>query len=127
MYNRVVLIGRMVKEPELKYTQQGTAVTTFTLAVNRKFNKDEADFINIVVWRQQAEFAANYGDKGRLVMIEGRLQVRNYENNEGRKVYITEIVADDMKFLDKKKESAQKEDAGWGNLGREVDLDDIPF
>lgn len=126
MYSRVVLIGRMTAVPELKYTTQGTAVASFTLAANRKFNKDETDFINIVVWRQQAEFAANYGDKGRLVLVEGRLQTRTYENQEGKKVKVTEVVADEVRFLDsKKKDVDKKEDSGWDDLGREVRLEDI--
>lgn len=126
MYNRVVLIGRMTAEPELKYTPQGTAVANFTLAANRKFNKEETDFINIVVWRQQAEFAANYGDKGRLVLVEGRLQTRTYENQEGKKVKVTEVVADEVRFLDSKKKDVEKrEDSGWDDLGREVRLEDI--
>lgn len=126
MYNRVVLIGRMTAVPELKYTTQGTAVASFTLAANRKFNKDETDFINIVVWRQQAEFTANYGDKGRLILVEGRLQTRTYENQEGKKVKVTEVVADEVRFLDsKKKDVDKKEDSGWDDLGREVRLEDI--
>ena len=126
MYNRVILIGRMTAEPELKYTPQGTAVANFTLAANRKFNKDETDFINIIAWRQQAEFAANYGGKGRLVLVEGRLQTRTYENQEGKKVKVTEVVADEVRFLDsKKKDAEKKEDSGWDDLGREVRLEDI--
>lgn len=129
MYNRVVLIGRMTAQPSLKYTAQGTAVTNFTLAVNRKFNKEETDFVNIVVWRQQAEFAANYGDKGRLALVEGRLQVRNYKNQEGKKVYVTEVVADEVRFLDGKKKEGQQEskeaNGGWDDLGREVKLEDL--
>lgn len=126
MYNRVVLIGRMTAEPELKYTPQGTAVANFTLAANRKFDREETDFINIVVWRQQAEFAANYGGKGRLVLVEGRLQTRTYENQEGKKVKVTEVVADEVRFLDsKKKDAEKKEDSGWDDLGREVRLEDI--
>lgn len=129
MYNRVVLIGRITAQPSLKYTAQGTAVTNFTLAVNRKFNKEETDFVNIVVWRQQAEFAANYGDKGRLALVEGRLQVRNYENQEGKKVYVTEVVADEVRFLDGKKKEGQQESKeandSWDDLGREVKLEDL--
>jgi len=116
----------MTAEPELKYTTQGTAVASFTLAANRKFNKEETDFINIVAWRQQAEFAANYGDKGRLVLVEGRLQTRTYENQEGKKVKVTEVVADEVRFLDsKKKDVEKKEDSGWDDFGREVRLEDI--
>ena len=129
MLNRIILIGRMTRDPELKYSGQGTAVANFTLAVNRKFKKEETDFINCVIWRQSAEFAANYGSKGRLTMIEGRLQVRSYENNEGKKVYVTEVVADDIKFLDKSgdKQATSKTSAEsqWDDLGKEVRLEDI--
>ncbi|MDF2939086.1 MAG: single-stranded DNA-binding protein, partial [Paenibacillaceae bacterium] len=93
MLNRVILIGRLTRDPELRYTPQGVAVTQFTLAVDRPFsnnqNEREADFIPVVTWRQLAETCANYLRKGRLAAVEGRIQVRNYENNEGRKVYVT--------------------------------------
>jgi single-strand DNA-binding protein len=106
MLNRVILIGRLTKDPELRYTPAGVAVTQFTLAVDRPFSggqgrEREADFIPVVVWRQQAETAANFLRKGRLCAIEGRIQVRNYDNNEGRKVYVTEVVADNVRFLDR--------------------------
>ncbi|HEX7057555.1 MAG TPA: single-stranded DNA-binding protein [Bacilli bacterium] len=104
MLNRVILIGRLTRDPELRYTPSGVAVTNFTLAVDRPFSNSqgerEADFINIVVWRQLAETCANYLRKGRLTAVEGRIQVRNYENNEGRKVYVTEVVADNVRFLE---------------------------
>jgi single-strand DNA-binding protein len=104
MLNRVVLIGRLTKDPELRYTPSGVAVTTFTLAVDRPFQNNgqrEADFIPVVVWRQQAEHVANYLRKGRLCAVEGRIQVRNYDNNEGKRVYVTEVVADNVRFLDR--------------------------
>jgi len=114
MLNRVILIGRLTKDPELRYTPQGVAVTQFTLAVDRGFssNKEEreADFIPIVTWRQLAETCANYLRKGRLAAVEGRIQVRNYENNEGRRVYVTEVIADNVRFL----ESANRESGGQG-------------
>jgi len=135
MLNRVILIGRLTRDPELKYTPNGTAVATFSLAVNRRFNKDETDFIDIVVWRQSAEFVANYGSKGRLAAVEGRLQVRNYETKEGQKRKVAEVVADDVRFLDKsgtgsysgsgKAGIAHKENDQWDDLGREVRLEDI--
>jgi len=133
MLNKVILIGRLCADPSLKFTSQGTAVATFTMAVNRRFNKEETDFMNCVVWKQQAEFVANYGTKGRLVCVEGRIQVRNYENNEGRKIYITEIVADSVQFLDSKKSSDKPADKSaskssedmWDDLGRTVDLNDL--
>lgn len=103
MLNRVVLIGRLTWDPELRYTANGVAVASFRLAVERPFTNQqgerEADFIDIVVWRQQAENVANYMKKGRMVAVEGRLQVRNYENQEGRKVRVSEVVADNVRFL----------------------------
>ena len=128
MLNKIILIGRLTRDPELKYSGQGTAVANFTLAVNRKFKKEETDFINCVIWRQSAEFAANYGSKGRLTMVEGRLQVRNYENNEGKKVYVTEVVVDDIKFLDRKSEDkppTNSAQTGFEDLGKEIRLEDI--
>lgn len=115
MLNRVILIGRLTKDPELRYTPAGVAVAQFTLAVDRPFSSNqgerEADFIPIVTWRQLAETCANYLRKGRLAAVEGRIQVRNYENNEGRRVYVTEVIADNVRFL----ESANRE----GSSGRD--------
>ena len=128
MLNRVILIGRLTKDPELRYTPNGTAVCQFSLAVNRKFNKDEADFIEIVVWRGLAENCANYLGKGRLAAVEGRIQTRTYENQEGQKRKVTEVVADEVRFLDRgnseKANTKQKED-NWDDIGKEVSLDDI--
>lgn len=105
MLNRVILIGRLTKDPELRYTPAGVAVTQFTLAVDRPFSSNsgerEADFIPVVVWRQLAETCANYLRKGRLAAVEGRIQVRNYDNNEGKRVYVTEVVADNVRFLER--------------------------
>lgn len=102
--NRVVLIGRLTKDPELRYTPNGVAVTQFTLAVDRQFSNQqgerEADFIPVVTWNKLAETCANYLRKGRLAAAEGRIQVRNYENNEGKRVYITEVIADNVRFLE---------------------------
>lgn len=124
MINRVILIGRLTKDPELKYTPNGVGVVTFTLAVDRPVQKDkekEADFIPIVAWRQLAEACANYLRKGRLAAVEGRMQVRNYENNEGRRVYVTEVVADNVRFLDPSKNDQQD--------SQPVDIsdEDMPF
>jgi single-strand DNA-binding protein len=117
LLNRVILIGRLTRDPELRYTPAGVAVTQFTLAIDRPFSNQqtkekEADFINIVTWRQLAETCANYLRKGRLTAVEGRLQVRNYDNNEGRKVYVTEVIADNVRFLES---SGGKEGGGSGN------------
>lgn len=104
MLNRVILIGRLTRDPELRYTPAGVAVTQFTLAVDRPFQNEgrkEADFIPVVTWRQLAETCANYLRKGRLTAIEGRIQVRNYDNNEGKRVYVTEVIADNVRFLER--------------------------
>jgi single-strand DNA-binding protein len=132
-YNRVILVGRLTRDPELKYTTSGTAVASFSLAINRRFNREETDFIDVVAWRQQAEYCANYGSKGRLMMVEGRLQVRSYETQDGQKRKVTEVVCDDLKFLDKQGTSqgshpasaGRKGSDGWDDLGREVRLEDI--
>ncbi|OPA79028.1 single-stranded DNA-binding protein [Paenibacillus selenitireducens] len=104
MLNRVILIGRLTRDPELRYTPAGVAVTQFTIAVDRPFSSQggerEADFIPVVTWRQLAETCANYLRKGRLTAVEGRIQVRNYENNEGKRVYVTEVIADNVRFLE---------------------------
>ncbi|GIP08176.1 single-stranded DNA-binding protein 1 [Paenibacillus macerans] len=101
--NQVALIGRLTKDPELRYTPSGVAVTQFTLAVDRPFTNQngerEADFIPVVVWKSVAENVANYQRKGNLVAVTGRIQVRNYENNEGRRVYVTEVIGQSVQFL----------------------------
>ncbi|MNH94454.1 Single-stranded DNA-binding protein ssb [compost metagenome] len=113
MLNRVVLIGRLTRDPDLRYTPTGVAGTQFTLAVDRPFSgqdgEREADFIPVVTWRQLDETCANYLRKGRLTAIEGRIQVRNYENNEGKRVYITEVIADNVRFLEKSESGSQPE------------------
>ncbi|MBO9131352.1 single-stranded DNA-binding protein [Bacillus sp. 165] len=104
MMNRVLLVGRLTKDPELRYTPGGAAVATFTLAVNRAFTNQqgerEADFINCVVWRKPAENVANYLKKGSLAGVDGRLQTRNYEGQDGKRVYVTEVVAESVQFLE---------------------------
>jgi len=104
MINNVVLVGRITRDPELRYTPQNQAVATFSLAVNRQFknaNGDrEADFINCVIWRQQAENLANWAKKGALIGVTGRIQTRNYENQQGQRVYVTEVVAESFQLLE---------------------------
>lgn len=106
MINSVVLVGRMVKDADLRYTAQGQAVATFSLAVNRNFKSQngerEADFISCVIWRKQAENLANWAKKGTLVGIEGRIQTRNYESSQGQRVYVTEVVAESFQVLENK-------------------------
>lgn len=103
MINRVVLIGRLTRDPELRRTAQGDAVTSFTLAVNRSFTnadgQQQADFINCVVWKKTAENVERYCSKGSLVGVEGRLQSRTYENNQGQTVFVTEVVCNSVQFI----------------------------
>ena len=104
MINNTVLVGRLTKDPELKYTGNNTAVASFSLAVNRNFKdangEREADFINCVIWRQQAENLANWAKKGALIGITGRIQTRSYENQQGQRVYVTEVVAENFQMLE---------------------------
>lgn len=130
MLNRVILIGRLTKDPELRYTQSGAAVASFTLAVNRARTNPqgerEADFIPIVVWQKQAENCANFIGKGSLVAVDGRLQIRTYDDKEGQRRWVTEVVAETVRFLDKRDSGGTQ---GMRTLGNEVDFneDDIPF
>lgn len=111
MINRVVLVGRLTRDPELKYTQSGIAVVRFTLAVNRTFKnqqgEQEADFINCVAWRKQAENTANYLRKGSLAGIDGRIQTSSFDGKDGNRVFMTEVVADSVQFLEPKREGGQ--------------------
>ena len=117
MLNRVALVGRLTKELELRRTGNGKAVASFNLAVNRNFKTgdgQEADFLSIVAWGKVAENTAQYCGKGSLVSVDGRLQSRSYENNQGQKVFVTEVVADSVQFLDTKRSNAtqaQKQEA----------------
>ncbi|MGA9172965.1 MAG: single-stranded DNA-binding protein [Thermoactinomyces sp.] len=117
MINRVILVGRLTRDPELRYTPSGVAVTRFSIAVNRNYTNQngerEADFINIVTWRGLAENCANYLKKGSLVGVDGRLQTGKYENQEGRTVYTTDVVADDVRFLEPKNRS-ESSASGFG-------------
>lgn len=121
MINRVVLVGRLTRDPELRYTPSGVAVATFTLAVNRNFlnqqGEREADFINCVTWRRQAENVANYVKKGSLVGVDGRIQTRNYEGQDGKRVYVTEVVADSVQFLEPRSATAGERGGDFGGIG----------
>ena len=100
--NKVVLIGRLSRDPELRHTANGTAVCQISVAISRPVaqgHDPETDFINVTVWNKQAENIARYLSKGRQVAVEGRIQTRNYENNEGKKVYVTEVIASNVEFL----------------------------
>lgn len=104
MINNVVLVGRLTRDAELRYTQTNIAVATFTLAVNRPFKNEagerEADFINCVIWRQSAENLANWAKKGSLIGITGVIQTRSYDNQQGQRVYVTEVVASNFQLLE---------------------------
>ena len=142
--NKIMLIGRLTKDPELRYTQSGTAVASFTLAVNRRFpnqnGEREADFINCVAWQKAAEFVANYFKKGQQMALEGRLQVRSYEGNDGQRRWVTEVVAEQIEFVGSKNHNAgsgrqdyqNNNNASAGSnlgLGEEIVFDDndLPF
>ena len=124
MINRTTLVGRLANEPELRYTANGIAVTSFRLAVNRTFSnrngEREADFINIITWRKTAEAVANYLSKGSLAGIDGRIQTRSYENQQGQRVYVTEVVAEQVQFLEPKNsqnsEASNPPQQQYGNL-----------
>jgi len=128
--NRIILIGRLTKDPELRYTPNGRAVAGFTLAVDRPFKNQqgerEADFINIVVWGNQAENCANYLAKGKLAAVDGRLQIRSFEGQDGQRRWVTEVVADTVRFLSPKSSDSTVEPT---DMGSEIDFsdDDIPF
>ncbi|UKL29988.1 single-stranded DNA-binding protein [Bacillus phage PK1] len=141
MMNRVVLVGRLTKDPDLRYTPNGVPVATFTLAVNRAFTNQqgerEADFINCQVWRKPAENAANYLKKGSLAGVDGRIQTRNFEGQDGKRVYITEVVAESVQFLEPRKSEGQNQNRQqntqnqdpFANSGGQIDIsdDDLPF
>jgi single-strand DNA-binding protein len=116
--NRIVLIGRLVADPQLRYTQSGIAVTTFRIAVDRPYTNQqgerETDFIDIVTWRKLAEICANNLGKGRLVGVDGRLQIRSYEAQDGSRRQVAEVVADSVRFLD------------WPRSGEQGDTGDLP-
>lgn len=123
--NNIILIGRLTKDPDLRYTQAGKAVCSLTLAVDRPYSGDkkEADFINIIVWNKFGENCAQYLSKGRKVAVQGRLQIRSYEVDKGQRRYITEVVANSVEFLEFGNKQ-QNED-----FGIDVDFDegDVPF
>lgn len=110
MINKTVLVGRLTKDPELRYSQTGVAVCNFTIAVNRAFSKEnEADFINCVCFKKTAENLASYQTKGNQIGVDGRIQTRNYENKEDKRVFVTEVVADQVAFLEPKKSGSNNE------------------
>ena len=146
MINNSTLVGRLTKDSDLRYTSDGTATATFSLAVNRPFKsangEREADFINCVIWRKNAENFANFTRNRSLVGITGRIQTRNYENKAGQRVYVTEVVAENFTLLEPKKDGASNGQTGQSNNrsshqpsdpfsshGQSIDIsdDDLPF
>ncbi|NPV26767.1 MAG: single-stranded DNA-binding protein [Firmicutes bacterium] len=134
MLNRIVLIGRLTRDPELRYTPNGVAIATFTLAVDRPFTNQqgqrETDFIDIITWRQLAELCANYLSKGKLAAVDGRLEIRPYDTPDGQRRRIARVVAENVRFLSPKETvGSSNEAANLGNIGSEISFndDDIPF
>ncbi|NLW59401.1 MAG: single-stranded DNA-binding protein [Firmicutes bacterium] len=139
--NHVILIGRLTRDPELRYTPNGVAVANFTLAVDRPYTNQEGeretDFIPIVVWQKLAETCANHLHKGRLVAVDGRLQIRSYETQDGQRRRVAEVVAANVQFLDRAGEARRTAPAGDDGGGAsddligddlgEINLDDLPF
>lgn len=128
MINNVVLVGRMTRDADLRMTKSNTAVASFTLAVNRNFKNQagerDADFINCVIWRQQAENLAKWANKGALIGITGRIQTRYYENDQGQRVYITEVVAESFQLLESR---GQQQGNSWDSGPVDISDDDLPF
>ena len=127
--NKVILLGRLTKDPDVRYTQStNTMVTSFTLAVNRRFVKQgeerQADFINCVAWNKTAEFVSKYFRKGQQVGVIGRIQTRNYDDEQGVKHYITEVIAEEVYFAGEKKEKAQNDPTNDFEI---TNSDDLPF
>ena len=124
MLNKIILIGRLTADPKARYTQSGIAITTFTLAVDRNFTNQqgekETDFIDIVTWRKLAEVCANHLGKGRLVAVEGRLQIGSYDDSNGIRRKRADVMAENVRFLDRGKDSEKKEEA-------EPQFDNVPF
>lgn len=132
MINNVVLVGRLTKDPDLRYTGSGTPVASFTLAVNRDFKnadgQQEADFINCVIWRKSAETLANSVRKGHQIGVTGRVQTRNYENQQGQKVYVTEVVAERFNYLEKREGNSNNDRSqNQSNDQPKFDRDNDPF
>src|SRR5690606_8571163 len=123
MINRVVLVGRLTKDPELKYTQSGLAVTRFTLAVNRPFTNQrgerDADFINVVTWRKQAENVANFLRKGSLAGVDGRIETSSFDGRDGKRVFMTEVVADSVQFLEPRGAGGDRSQQGSPSYGNQ--------
>lgn len=128
MINNVTLVGRLTRDAELRFTGSGIAVASFNLAAERPYTSangnKETDFIQCVVWKKTAEALSNYTRKGSLIGLTGRIQTRNYEGNDGKKVYVTEVVAENIKFLESKKTSDKQSSSNQGNYTKSAPKDD---
>ena len=120
--NNVSLVGRLTKDPELKTTQSGLSVCRFTVAVDRPYSKDQADFINCIAWRKKAEFITSYFSKGQRIALTGSIQTGSYTDKDGKTVYTTDINVNNVEFCESKKQS----DSSGNNLNN-VETDDMPF
>lgn len=133
MLNRVILIGRLVKDPDLRYTPSGVAVSNFVIAVNRPFLQNgerQTDYINCVTWRKQAENLSTYVKKGDQVAVEGMIQTRNYEGKDGKRVYVTEVMAESIQFLESKGQSQNNKPQQQSNdnpFQEQPIQEDLPF
>ena len=140
MINKVILVGRITKDPALRKTQNGTSVVSFTLACNRKVKQDgqpDADFINCQAWGKTAEVICQYVFKGHLLGLEGRIQTRSYDDKDGKRVYVTEVVADSVQFLESKKQAENVQNEAYtapvmqnneyADYESDIETDDLPF
>ena len=140
MINRVVLVGRITKDPILRKTPNGTSVVSFTIACNRRIKQEgqpDADFINCVAWNKTADFMVQYVKKGALLGLEGRIQTRSYDDKDGKRVYITEVVADSVQFLESKKQAENVQNEAYTapmmqnneytDYAADIPTDDLPF
>lgn len=130
MLNTVIIMGRLTADPELRKTQNGTAVSSFTVAVERRFQREQTDFINVVAWKQTAEFVEKYFHKGDMIALRGSIQQRNYEDKNGNKRTAVEVVADEVSFCGSKGENTQKNGAQFTEHDdfEEIPVtDDLPF
>lgn len=139
--NKIILLGRLTKDPEVRYTQSGKVVTQFTLAVDRPYavadGKKEADFIPVVIWGKSAELAGNSLGKGQRALVEGRVQIRSYDANDGSKRWVTEVIADRFEFIERKADAQPAQPAqpqqqpkraeDWTTMGSQVFDEEIPF
>ena len=130
MFNKVILMGRLAKDVDVRSTQSGKSVARMTIAVDRPYSSNRqvgqptADFLNLIAWEKKADFAGKYLHKGSKILVEGRLETRSYEAQDGSKRYVTEVKVSDIEFAESKQSASHNSDTGFGQT---VDDDDIPF